>query len=57
MAPVALGTWWVDTVAAVAAALERHPPWNVVVVIVFLGGSVCAVRHNGTREHPRPHRR
>ena len=32
MAPVALGTRWVDAVAAVAAALERHPPWNVVVV-------------------------
>jgi competence protein ComEC len=57
MAPVALGTRWVDTVAAVAAALERQPPWNVVVVIVFLGGSICAVRHNETREHSRPHRR
>jgi competence protein ComEC len=59
MSPVALGTRWVDTVATVAASLERHPPWNVVVVIVFLGGSLCAVRlsNNETREHPRPHRR
>jgi competence protein ComEC len=50
MAPVALGTRWVDAVAAVAAALERHPPWNVVVVVVFLGGSLCAVRASGRHE-------
>ena len=68
MAPVALGTRWVDTVAAGAAVLERHPPWNVVVTIAFLAGSLCAIRsaggtrrveerNNEAREHPRPHRR
>jgi competence protein ComEC len=50
MAPVALGTRWVDAVATGAAALERHPPWNVVVVIVFLGGSLCVVRASGRHE-------
>jgi competence protein ComEC len=68
MVPVALGTRWVDTVAAVAAAAERHPPWNVVVsVVVLLVGGVAfrsagATKHaalgdNGARERPRPHRR
>ena len=68
MAPVALGTRWVDTVAAGAAVLERHPPWNFVVTIAFLAGSLFAIRsaggtrrveerNNEAREHPRPHRR
>jgi competence protein ComEC len=68
MAPVALGTRWVDVVAAGAAGLERHPPWNVVVTIAVLTGSLCAVRssvgtrrvedrNNEAREYPRPHRR
>jgi hypothetical protein len=66
--PVALGTRWVDTVAVVAAAAERNPPWNVVVsVVVLLVGGVAfrstgatkRAEHgdNGARERSRPHRR
>jgi competence protein ComEC len=36
MAPVALGVGWVDAVAVAASAVERHPPWNVVVTLGVL---------------------
>ncbi len=44
MLPVGVGTRWVDTVAAVAAAIERRPPWNVVVSIVVLAACAVAFR-------------
>ena len=68
MLPVGLGTRWVDGVAAVAAAIERRPPWNVVVVAAVLATLACAFRtaalskprangDNVGRERPRPPRR
>ncbi len=67
MLPVGLGTRWVDIVATVAAAIERRPPWNVVVSLVVLVASWSVLRSvgdanrrqggdNDAREHPRPHR-
>ena len=47
MLPVGWGTRWVDSVAAVAAAIERRPPWNVVISIVVLGTCVVTFRHAG----------
>lgn len=44
MAPVALGVRWVDGVAAVAAGLERRPPWNLAVTVAVLGLGVAAAR-------------
>jgi competence protein ComEC len=67
MVPVAVGTRCVDAVATVAAAIEQHPPWNVVVSVVVLGALVCVFRSggatnrapdgdNGGRERPPSHR-
>jgi hypothetical protein len=67
MVPVAVGTRCVDAVATLAAAIEQHPPWNVVVSIVVLGALVCVFRSggatnrapdgdNGGRERPPSHR-
>jgi competence protein ComEC len=47
MLPVGLGTRWVDTVAALAAAIERRPPWNIVVSIVVLLACTVAFRTTG----------
>ena len=52
-APVGLGTRWVDVVAAVAAAIERRPPWNVVVSIVVLGTGLVVCRRSGRDDHLR----
>jgi competence protein ComEC len=65
MVPVGLGTRWVDTVAAVSAAIEQRPPWNVVVtagvLVTFLYAFRAAGGRNGAedgdndaRERPRP---
>ena len=47
MAPVGVGAQWVDTVAVVAAALERRPPWNIVVTAVVLLGTLWLFRSDG----------
>ena len=52
MAPVGVGDRWVDTVAAVAAALERRPPWNIVVAAVVLSGHSGCFAATATEVRP-----
>jgi competence protein ComEC len=44
MLPVGVGAGWVDAVARVAAAIERRPPWNVVVAVAVLGTGLAVCR-------------
>jgi competence protein ComEC len=44
MAPVAIGVSWVDSIAVAASAVERHPPWNVVITLGVVAVAVVGSR-------------